>query len=526
MDQLKTPGVYVAETNAFPNSVVEVATAVPAFIGHTEKADNHGKSLTGTPWRIASFEEYARYFGAAPAPRFDIALNADSALDIDFSADGKDYRLSQAPDAEGGRYLLYYGLRHFFENGGGACYIVSVGDYRSAIERDKLIAGIELLTKEQEPTLLVVPESILLDEDECGAVQRAMLAHCGLMGDRMSILDIRGGWRSEQDSHCIADFRDGIGVDHLDFGAAYYPWVNTSIVQDADLNFECISVASRGLFIDLLERDAERAWPPSANARPEQQQHDVEQARRRNAAIESITADFTAGTPTPDAATIASGKAALDKTLTSISPLYRSIVAAVKRRLNLLPPSAAMAGVYTTVDDTRGLWKAPANVSINGIVSPAVDVTAETQDSLNVDPLGKSINAIRAFAGEGVLVWGARTLDGNSPDRRYVNVRRTLIMLEQSSRLAAQALVFEPNVANTWVTLKSMLANFLTSVWKRGGLAGATPEDAFAVHVGLGDTMTAEDVLDGILRVTVLVALVRPAEFVEFTFQQRMLAPS
>lgn len=148
--------------------------------------------------------------------------------------------------------------------------------------------------------------------------------------------------------------------------------------------------------------------------------------------------------------------------------------------------------------------------------------SAEQQEDLNVTTAGKSINAIRSFIGEGVLVWGARTLDGNSLDWRYVNVRRTMIMLEESCRLAAKALVFEPNVANTWVTIKSMIQNFLTGIWKRGGLAGAVPEDAFSVHVGLGETMTPDDILEGILRVTVLVAMVRPAEFIEITFQQQM----
>jgi phage tail sheath protein FI len=124
--------------------------------------------------------------------------------------------------------------------------------------------------------------------------------------------------------------------------------------------------------------------------------------------------------------------------------------------------------------------------------------------------------------GEGVLVWGARTLNGNSLDWRYINVRRTMIMLEESCRLAAKAMVFEPNVSSTWVTIKSMIENFLTSVWKRGGLAGAVPADAFSVHVGLGETMTPEDILEGILRVTVLVAVSRPAEFIEITFQQQM----
>jgi phage tail sheath protein FI len=188
----------------------------------------------------------------------------------------------------------------------------------------------------------------------------------------------------------------------------------------------------------------------------------------------------------------------------------------------MMPPSAAMAGIYTMVDNSRGVWKAPANVSMNAVVSPAVDVTHDAQEDLNVSTCGKSINAIRSFIGEGVLVWGARTLDGNSLDWRYINVRRTMIMLEESIRLSAKAYVFEPNTENTWVTVKSVIANFLTGIWKRGGLAGAVPDDAFSVHVGLGETMTAEDILEGILRVTVLVAISRPAEFIEITFQQQM----
>jgi phage tail sheath protein FI len=97
-----------------------------------------------------------------------------------------------------------------------------------------------------------------------------------------------------------------------------------------------------------------------------------------------------------------------------------------------------------------------------------------------------------------------------------------MIMLEESIRLAAKAYVFEPNTANTWVTVRSMIENFLTGIWKQGGLAGAIPEDAFSVHVGLGETMTPVDILEGILRITVLVAVSRPAEFIEITFQQQM----
>ena len=97
-----------------------------------------------------------------------------------------------------------------------------------------------------------------------------------------------------------------------------------------------------------------------------------------------------------------------------------------------------------------------------------------------------------------------------------------LTFLKKGTRKFANYNVFEPNVAATWMNVRSMIDNFLRSVWKRGGLAGATPEDAYEIHVGLGDTMTANDILDGIMRITVLVAITRPAEFIEITFQQQM----
>jgi phage tail sheath protein FI len=141
---------------------------------------------------------------------------------------------------------------------------------------------------------------------------------------------------------------------------------------------------------------------------------------------------------------------------------------------------------------------------------------------LNVSLTGKSINAIRSFIGEGVLVWGARTLDGNSQDWRYINVRRTVIMMEQSVKAAAKAYVFEPNDSGTWSTVKSMIESFLYQQWKSGALVGGKPEDAFSVNVGLGDTMTGDDILNGIMRVSILIAVSRPAEFIEITFQQQM----
>ncbi|MCF6257980.1 MAG: phage tail sheath family protein [Gammaproteobacteria bacterium] len=515
MGQMKTPGVYIVEKNAFPNSVVEVATAVPAFIGYTERADNKGKSLSNKPWRITSMSEFHNYYGFGPAPQFKIEEKpADSFEETAFQLAGQEYLLNQSA----GKYLLYYSMLLFFQNGGGPCYIVSVGNYEkddsvetNSVEADKLSKGINLLVKEQEPTMVVVPETVLLSAVDSSSVQQAALAHCGgKMRNRVAILDVWGGGKDRQDpaGDCIDNFRSALGINYLDFATAYYPWVNTTIVQDSELSYE--NVTNPTVLQGLLRTELNLGEAPDDNSTPK--------AIQQIEMINNITSDWDGRVGEE----VLADKMLLNKSLRASSPMFGNLIKEMREQLNLLPPAAAMAGVYTMVDNTRGVWKAPANVSLSAVVSPTVNITHDEQEDLNVTTQGKSINAIRSFIGEGTLVWGARTLDGNSLDWRYVNVRRTMIMLEESIRLATKAYVFEPNTANTWVTIKSMIRNFLTGIWKRGGLAGASPDDAFSVNVGLGETMTSEDILEGILRVTVLVAISRPAEFIEITFQQQM----
>lgn len=501
MGQIKTPGVYIVEKSAFPNSVVEVATAVPAFIGYTEKAENGGKSLANSPCRITSMAEFRNYFGGAPTPLF--RLDAVTEGEAGLAVTGSGYTLTQ----NSGNYLLYYSMLQFFQNGGGPCYIVSVGSYSDDVEADKLMGGITRLITEQEPTMVVIPEAMLLDEESCISVQQAMLAHCGgKMRNRIAILDVYNGYRDRQhpDGDCVDNFRSALGINYLDFASAYYPWLNTTIVQDNEISYENISN------LDVLQGLIATELGNPDNSTP------------KGAQLAEVIANITNSWDDQSPEEQAAQKNLTNKSLIALSPAFNLIMQEIKQGLNLLPTAAAMAGVYTMVDNSRGVWKAPANVSLYAVVSPAVNISHDDQEDLNVTTSGKSINAIRSFVGEGTLVWGARTLDGNSLDWRYVNVRRTMIMLEESIRLASKAYVFEPNVVNTWVTIKSMIRNFLTGIWKRGGLAGAVPDDAFRVHVGLGETMTSEDILEGILRVTVLVAISRPAEFIEITFQQQM----
>ncbi len=525
MSAMKTPGVYIVEKSAFPNSVVEAATAVPAFIGYTEKAVNGNSSLLNKPWRITSVAEFILYFGGAPTPTFNLngAADPDSetsgprAISIPFG--DTQYVLTREDS-----YSLYYNILLFYANGGGPCYIVSVGGYGDGkIAGEKLEAGLDPLLKEQEPTMVVVPEAVNLERNACYSLQQQILSHCGYqMKNRFALLDIYDGYKDRKDppEDVVTTFREQIGSNFLDFGAAYYPWISTTIVQESDLSFVNLLPGKyeeenkeQGNGLELLKALLKEE---TGLATLEQKEEEL-QSGEKILKTQLDTYLTGLGTVKTDVE-----RDLYHKVWTQLSPLYSTVIKMMAEYLNIMPVSAAMAGVFTLVDSTRGVWKAPANVSLSSVVNPVINITRDEQEDLNAPMNGKSVNAIRIFPGEGNKVWGARTLDGNSLDWRYINVRRTMIMLQESIKNAVRAYVFDPNDANTWVNIKCMISNFLNGIWKRGGLAGSSPEDAYSVHVGLGETMTSEDILEGIMRITVLVAIVRPAEFIEITFQQQM----
>ncbi|CAL2082173.1 phage tail sheath C-terminal domain-containing protein [Tenacibaculum sp. 190524A05c] len=215
------------------------------------------------------------------------------------------------------------------------------------------------------------------------------------------------------------------------------------------------------------------------------------------------------------------------RTLKSIENIYSQVYNEIKTEIGALPvelpPSSTMAGIYARVDSDRGVWKAPANVGTNYVLEPSLQISSDEQRDLNVDAVaGKSINAIRTFVGKGNLVWGARTLAGNDNEWRYVSVRRFFNMAEESIKKATEQFVFEPNDKNTWVRVKAMIDNFLTQQWRVGALAGPTPDKAFYVSVGLGETMTAQDILEGNMIIEIGMAVVRPAEFIILKFSHKM----
>lgn len=498
--QKMTPGVDMDEINVFPNSVVEVATAVPAFIGYTEQAARGARDLTNKPTRIASFAEFSAFFGGPPPTKVLLSDDGTSVASVDKAT----------------RFFLYASIRLYFDNGGGPCYIVSVGTYKDAIEGGKKAIALHgealaALEKTLEPTMVVVPDAVLLDlSTDSRDVAEQVLQHCSDMQSRIGIFDVFDGHlaRTNGDDDVISGttgFRS-LNSDFVNYGVAYYPWLNTSLIEESDVDYSRVVMSSRAALLKSLQDQVAAGYTDE----------------RKRQQLNGIIAKL--GVPDPDPLTDAALKERQGnhKVLAAALPKYKTLMHEVRTLLNVTPPGGAIAGVYARIDSAIGVHQAPANTGINSVVSPVVDITSGDQEDLNMPQDGKAVNAIRSFAGRGLLIWGARTLDGNSQDWRYVNVRRTMIMLEQSIKAAIQPYALAPNMPLTWSTVKYMIINFLTNQWQAGVLVGGNAEEAFGVDVGLGSTMTGNDVLDGYMRVKVRVCVAHPGEFILITIRQSM----
>ena len=375
--------------------VTGVPTAVPAFVGYTEKAERDGNSVFRKPVRIRSLHDFEAIFGGgAPAS------------------------------------LLHPSLWLFYANGGGEAFVVSAGRLRagSRPHLKDLRKTLAVLETQPGPTLLVVPDAVLLPRSGYAAFLRDVLAHCARLRDRFAILDVRGGGAAElggqEVRRLLDDFRRDVGgpsSDEASFGAAYFPF------------------------------------------------------------------------------------------LRALSSLGEEII---------VPAGGAVAGALAKTDATKGVWTAPANISLTSVLKPTVRIDDRQQADFAATPEGKAVNLLRELAGRGTVIWGASTLGAD--DYRYIQVRRTLIYIEQSIKQWLDQLDLEPDDADTWTTVTARISDFLHHLWTQGGLRGTKPEQAFRVVCGLGSTMTQEDIDNGVLNVQIGVAPLRPAEYVEIYIQQVM----
>jgi phage tail sheath protein FI len=692
MPTYRTPGSYVEEISTFPPSVAAVETAIPAFIGYTEKASFSGENLDDKPVRINSLLEFEERYGGAPP--------------LDVSTVTIDANNNVVESVINSTYYLYDSLRLFFSNGGGKCYIISVGTYPDSISSDDLGRGLQVLSKVDEPTLIVFPDGVGLSKQNLADLYKDALEQCYELKDRFLIADVHmqsPGTDLVDFTNDITDFRNKIGTKNLSYAASYYPYLRVSLPRAVRYRDIKDKVFKLGTMVGWTSDDADtQTLIDELNEIVDDQTNSLEpdlrvyvegkDAARTDVTIKSLEDEYLAletaflalandtgssltdlrdaftdimtyiyevadsfvdtyasddgGSPTPltfadfvtdiqafggtqaavaanpataptldtlakidnrgvdffnesppgtfplysnftwnystlgDATTgifraanndVTAYDTAFGITLTTTTntqrrdnliamqptlrrvfyglyaglvsfyedasnverqkeaslflqmPVIKNIAESLQSKFFILPPCGAIAGVYASVDGSRGVFKAPANVSLNAVVGPTAQITISENDDLNVDvTAGKSINAIRAFAGKGTLVWGSRTLAGNDNEWRYVPVRRFFIFAEESIKKATEPFVFEPNDANTWAKVKSMISNFLTLQWRDGALQGAKPDQAFYVKIGLGETMTAQDILEGRMIVEIGMAVVRPAEFIILRFAHKL----
>lgn len=180
-----------------------------------------------------------------------------------------------------------------------------------------------------------------------------------------------------------------------------------------------------------------------------------------------------------------------------------------------VPPSGSVAGIYARTDNARGVWKAPANEVVSACVGLDVSYNTREQDILNP----KGVNLIRSFPGQGIRVWGARTLSSNA-QWKYINVKRLFIFLEESIKANTNWVVFEPNDNVLWLRVRRTIEVFLSNMWKSGAFAGGSEGEAFFVDIG-ENTMSKDDIDNGRLVCVIGIAPVKPAEFVIFRLTQK-----
>jgi uncharacterized protein len=486
----KTPGVYIEEISKLPPSVAEVETAIPAFIGYTRNVTHNGQALTARPKRIKSLAEFAEVFGL-PRPT-EFKTGADDGIKI--KKEGGEFKIEGTLNDpfDGLRYRLYYSLQLYFANGGGPCYIVSCGEFKNnnTVSDSDMETALNALRKEDEPTIIVFTDAVSLDDkDKYYSLCTKAITQCAELMDRVLIADIHLDITKKGEvpfGDVQAEFRTKIGNNNLSYAAAYYPWLRTTLTYFID---ETAIKVIRGSGVSADEIKA-------------------------NTVLRKYPAEGSATLSAADA----------EK---SAYHWQSSIYSLIKKELDkfriIAPPASLIAGVYASVDSRRGVWKAPANVSLNLVKEPLVKLDDEDQKDMNVTDSGKSVNAIRLFTGKGIMVWGARTLAGNDNEWRYVSVRRFYNMVEESVKKASEPFVFEPNDKGTWTKVKAMIENYLVLKWRDGALMGAKPDEAFFVHCGLGETMTALDIMEGRMIIEIGMSVVRPAEFIILRFSHKMV---
>ena len=292
---ISVPDIYVQEQSGLLAPELSGADTVAAFIGYTEKGP------LSTPTRIRSLREYEKLFGQAELTRFDVVVDTRS-------GETASYTLTSPPRLA---YYMYHSVQLYFANGGGECQVVSVGSHGETIAVDQLLAGLNKL-ETVEVDLLSATDAAQLSAQQYYRFCTAMLAQCNVAKDRFAVIDL-------QDTDTVSGFRNGIGNSNLDYGAAYTPYLISTLpfrYDDSSVNI-AIDGAAAGALTDISE----------------------------------------------------------DRHIHHIRKL-------LDKQTVTLPPSGAVAGIYARADYQRGVWKSPANIPLEAVVRPKIKYSAEDQAPL------------------------------------------------------------------------------------------------------------------------------------------------
>jgi phage tail sheath protein FI len=577
LPDLRMPGVYTQEVPTLPPTVAIVQSAVPVFIGYTEKAKRKGEDLTNKAIRIKSMREYEEWFGGAKKVKIEVGVD---------ERDTTKPPLVEIKKVTENKLKMHYALQLYYANGGGPCFIYSVGAYTAdggspdankfdISKKPKLEKALKLA---KDITILLFPDAIGLDN--YNTIISSALMHCEKMKNRVTIIDMENGGKvSSSVAEDATAFQGEMPSDTTlkKYGMAYYPFLETGLSYSYDSEYITISEyesppsnppsvdieANKKIATDA-KKEADEAHTDAVKAKNDfegklkvaidaaknakkakteadknpadsdlvKAAKDAEESanKAKNDADTADTAKKKAQEKADKAkeSWVNAAKAAnqlvgfsMKDLEISQNTLFNAIKDAIRRYPVTMPPSPAIAGIYVRTDATQGPWKAPANTGVYGTIKPSIELDDDDHATLNAPDNGKAINAIRDYPGRGILVYGARTLAGNDLEWRYVNVRRTFCFIEDTIARSMQDFVFASNNQQTWIKVRAMINAFLNRIWKAGGLYGATPEDAYEVLIGEPDTMTVEDVLSGIMRVVIRVAVVRPAEFIVLEYEHK-----
>lgn len=505
-----SPGVYMEEVSAGPKPIEAVGTAVAAFVGVTERGP------VNSPILVTNWTQYTRTFG----------------------------------DFIDGAYLPG-ALFSYFMNGGGSAYVVRVGADGESADSNGSASG----------QVAAVPRARGELPSGSGKPALTILAQAAPEESQGISVEVGEATEGGEDTFKLVVRKEGKVVETIDNvstkrGATYVVTAvkaQSKLITIEETKGAALTAPTKGTTIELAVPPAERLPELGAedyvgdvsnrsglgglesledvtmlcvpDAMAAYQRGDLDDDGLKAVQLAMIAhcelmGDRVAILDAPPGLNAQQVKdwrmdvAGYDSKYATLYWPWIKVMDPSTGKPAMVPPSGAVAGIWARNDDTRGVHKAPANEVVRGAISLELNITKGEHDQLN--PIG--VNCIRSFPGQGIRIWGARTLSSD-PEWRYLNVRRLFNYVEKSILLGTNWVVFEPNDYMLWDRVRRTISMFLRRVWQSGALFGRSPEEAFFVKCD-EENNPPENRDVGILTVDIGIAPVKPAEFVIFRLSQ------